>query len=415
MPTVQIPNKFQPLFEKSRYKVFYGGRGAAKSWSFAIVLIILALQSKLRILCAREIQNSIKDSVHRLLQDQIEKMGFSEYFDTTDNIIRCTSGSEIIFSGLHMNIGSIKSKEGIDIVWVEEAESVSAFSWKTLIPTIRKPGSEIWVTFNPRYAADPTYNRFVTHEPPESTVVKVGWQDNPWFPDVLKAEKDHLYKTNPEEADHVWGGGLETISEAQILHGKWCVDFFEPQEDWFGPYLGADWGFSADPTTLIKSWVSGAQESLKRELWIEREAWGLRVDNDRLPALFDKVPRARAYVIRADNARPETISHMNSHGYPNVIATKKWPGSIEDGISHLRGYSKITIHPRCVHTKEEATLYSHKIDKKTGDVLPDIVDKNNHCIDAIRYALTPLTKHKSTNIDPEVGMLDIANPWARRR
>ncbi|MHA2248615.1 MAG: PBSX family phage terminase large subunit [Candidatus Hodarchaeales archaeon] len=185
-----------------------------------------------------------------------------------------------------------------------------------------------------------------------------------------------------------------TISNAQVLFGKAVVEPFDPQDDWYGPYQGADWGFANDPTVLIRCWVTGSADSLERELYIEHEAYGIGVDINETPELFDSVPDARDYTTRADSARPETISHMKQHGYPRMESVKKSPGSVKDGVAHIRGYRRIVIHPRCKHAAEEARLWSYKKDAKTGDVLPILIDRHDHCWDATRYALEPLISRK---------------------
>jgi len=178
--SADFPAKLSFLDEPYRYKVAYGGRGSGKSWGFARALLALAIKHKLRILCAREVQRSIKQSVHQLLSDQIQSMGFGQYYEVLENEIRCVNGSQINFTGLANNtVESIKSFEGVDIVWVEEAQTVSKKSWDILIPTIRKPNSEIWVTFNPDLDSDDTYKRFVIDTPDNAKVVKVNWIDNP--------------------------------------------------------------------------------------------------------------------------------------------------------------------------------------------------------------------------------------------
>jgi phage terminase large subunit len=382
---VELPEAFQFLTEPARYKVAYGGRGSAKSWSVARVLCLLAASKPVRILCARELQSSIKDSVHRLLADQIDALNLSARLEVQNAEIRGVNGSLFIFEGLRHNTTKIKSMEGIDICWVEEAERVSEDSWKILVPTIRKPGSEIWVTFNPEQETDPTYTRFVKNPPPDAIVRKVNHDQNPWFPIELRKEMDYDYRVDPDSAAHIWGGECKKIGDAQVLKGKWTIDDFTPEADWNGPYYGADWGFSQDPTTLVRMWIH------KRNLYIEFEAYGVGVEITETPALFDNVPGSRNHTIRADSARPETISYMKRQGF-NIMAAKKGPGSVEDGIAHLRGYEKIIIHPRCKYAAQEARLYSYKVDKLTGDILPILLDANNHIIDAIRYGLEPVIK-----------------------
>jgi phage terminase large subunit len=206
MSDAQFPDKLACLFEPKRYKILYGGRGGAKSWGVARALLILGASRSLRILCAREFQNSIADSVHKLLSDQIAALGLGGHYDVLQSAIRGRNGTEFRFEGLRHNVTKIKSYEGVDICWVEEAQSVSKESWDTLIPTIRNDGSEIWVTFNPELEADETYRRFVVAPPKESVVVKIGWQDNPWFPATLRAEKDDLRARDPDAYLNVWEG-----------------------------------------------------------------------------------------------------------------------------------------------------------------------------------------------------------------
>ncbi len=393
---IQIPEKMQFLFKPARYKVAYGGRGGVKSWSFARILLIKGAHSCIRVLCAREFQNSIKESVHRLLSDQIELMRLSDYYRILNSEIHGVTGTEFVFAGVRNNVTKIKSMEGIDICWVEEAEKVSENSWSILIPTIRKSGSELWVSFNPHEETDPTYKKFITNrdailkEFPGSVIIETSWRDNPWLPKELEAEKNYLARVDKDAYDHVWGGQVQKRSSSQVMRGKCVLDSFVVGLDWNGPYYGIDWGFSTDPVTLIKMWI------FNNRLYIEEEFWGLEVELDDLPKKFDSVSGAKEHTARADNSRPETIRHLQRHGYPRVEGASKWPGSIEDGISFLRAFEKIIIHPRCVHTDEESRTYKHKVDQLTGDVLPDIVDKNNHCWDAIRYALEPLISARST-------------------
>ncbi len=384
----EFPEKLGFLFSPVRYKVAHGGRGGAKSWGFARALLIEGMKRPLRVLCAREFQVSITDSVHRLLADQIADMKLGGFYSIQKASIQGRNGTVFLFSGIRTNITKIKSMEGVDIAWVEEAEKVSEESWNVLIPTIRKTGSEIWVSFNPNEDSDPTYKRFVMEPPPGAEVVEIGWQDNPWFPEELRREKDYLYSIDPEAADHVWGGKTRNMTDAQVLRGRYVVEPFAVQPEWAGPYLGADFGFAADPSTLVLCWV----DDVNRRLYIEHEAYGVGIEVDHLPALFDAVPNARSYASRADNSRPETISYLQRHGYSRMVSCSKGAGSVEDGVEHLRSYSRIVIHSRCTHTAEEARLWSFKTDRLSGDVLPELVDKHNHCWDAIRYALEPISR-----------------------
>lgn len=381
LPSPAIPaNPFDCLRQRARYKVFYGGRGGAKSWNLARALLRFADNWTLRILCAREFQTSIADSVHRLLCDQIVLLGLSDRYEVTQNgITNLATGSLFIFRGIRHNLQSIKSLEGIDLCWVEEAQTVSNESWDVLIPTIRKEGSEIWVSFNTGEENDPSYQRFVEHPPESSIVRKVGWQDNPFFPATLDAERRYLLAIDPEAYEHVWEGSPRALSDAVIFRNRVSFETFETPED-ARLYFGADWGFANDPTALIRCWVKG------ESLFVDHEAFGYGVEIDETAQLFDSVPGARKWPIKADCARPETISYMKRQGF-NIAPARKWSGSVEDGIAHLKGFRKIVVHERCKHIAQEFRLYSYKVDKTTGDVLPIIVDKHNHGIDALRYSM----------------------------
>jgi phage terminase large subunit len=212
----QFPDKLQFLFEPHRYKVAYGGRGGAKSWNFARALLILGGQRPLRILCVRETMKSLAESVHKLLSDQIELLGLGDFYHIEKARIFGANGTEFSFAGLKHDPGSLKSSEAVDIAWVEEAQGVSAESWRVLIPTIRKEGSEIWASWNPDFEDDPTYQMFVVNPPPDAVVVKLTWLDNPWFPPVLEQERLHLLATDPDEHDHVWEGAVINLIKSAI-------------------------------------------------------------------------------------------------------------------------------------------------------------------------------------------------------
>ena len=202
----EFPEKLSVLFDKHRYKVAYGGRGGGKSWAIARALLIIGASKPTRILCAREFQTSIRDSVHKLLCDQIESLRLHGFYEITQTSIRAKNGSEFFFVGLKNNVSNIKSFEGVDICWVEEAQSVSRMSWNVLIPTIRKQNSEIWISFNPELETDETFQRFVVHPPSDCVVTKINWSDNPWFPETLRAEKDALKERDIEAYNTVWEG-----------------------------------------------------------------------------------------------------------------------------------------------------------------------------------------------------------------
>lgn len=207
---IQIPDAFKGLFEPKRYKVFYGGRGGGKSHAIARALLIKSMQTKTRVLCARELQGSIGDSVHKLLSDVIDSYELNSIFEVQKaTIINKKNGSEFIFKGLKHNATEIKSTEGIDLVWVEEAERVSQNSWEVLIPTIRKEGSEVWISFNPKHPTDPTYINFVANADDNMLVKKVSWRDNPWFPDTLDLERRRMASNDPKAYNHIWEGEFD--------------------------------------------------------------------------------------------------------------------------------------------------------------------------------------------------------------
>lgn len=383
--------------------MLHGGRGAAKSWEIARALVGKAHHNKIRVLCAREFQNSIADSVHALLSIQIEMMGLSQFFDITKTSIKSLlTGAEFIFKGIQRSISEIKSTEGIDICWVEEAQSVSENSWVVLVNTIRKKGSEIWVSFNPDDIIDPTYQRFVVNPPPNTWVQQVNYYDNPYFEETeLQAEMEHCKSIDYEAYEHIWLGKPKTIGDAVIFRGKYRVESFDTPEG-VRFYHGVDWGFSQDPTVLVRSYVT--ENGRSKTLWIDQEQFGHGVDINDTPALFDAIPTSRAWPIKADCSRPETISAMSIEGY-NISGAKKWAGSVEDGIAYLRGFDAIIIHERCPHIADEFRLYQYKVDKKTNEILPIIVDKHNHGIDALRYGHDGLITNKGEMHKIKIGGL----------
>jgi hypothetical protein len=217
-----LPFKLGCLLEASRYKVVYGGRGSGKSWSAARALLLLGARRPLRILCAREFQNSLAESVHRLLADQAEELGLAGFYTVRKTSIAGANGTVFVFAGLRHNISKIKSFEGADMVWVEEGQTVSKPSWDVLIPTIRRPGSEIWVTFNPDLEEDDAWQRFVVFPLPNSIVQAINWRDNPWFPNELRAEKDHLQARDLDAYQNVWEGQCRS----RVLGALWAREIF---------------------------------------------------------------------------------------------------------------------------------------------------------------------------------------------
>lgn len=392
----EFPTAFAPLFDPYRYKIYHGGRAGSKSWNFGRALLLLAARSEKKVLCAREFQTSIKDSVMALLKDQIRMLKLHSFFRSGKSYIESACGSVFLFAGLRMNAAEIKSLEGVDVCWVEEGQRVSEESWVYLIPTIRKPESEIWCSFNPYLATDPTYKRFVASPPPNSLVRKVGWRDNPWFNATMDAERKYTLSTDPDAYDWIWEGNCLSISDAVVFKGKFKIEAFEtPADTEF--MQGADWGFGSDPTTLVRMFIKG------NKLLIDYESYALGLDLDKIAATWRAaVPACDTRPIYADNSQPQTIAHVRNFGFI-ISGADKWSGSVMDGINYLRSFEEVVIHERCYYTGTEFRLYSYKTDRLSNEVLPELVDKNNHCIDASRYGLQKYIRCKNIGIWEKLG------------
>jgi phage terminase large subunit len=382
---IQTPRKFLPLLKAARYKGAHGGRGSGKSHFFAEMLVERALmQSGLRAACVREVQKSLKNSVKLLVEDKIRFLGVQDQFEILEAEVRTPGGGVIIFQGMQNHTAdSIKSLEGFDIAWVEEAQSLSQRSLDLLRPTIRKPGSELWFSWNPAKPTDPVDVLLRGESPPaDSVVIEVNWQDNPFLPDELRADLEDDRRRDPDKYLHVWEGHYSLNSEARVFR-NWKIQEFDTPADAVHRF-GADWGFAIDPTALIRCHIDG------RKLYVDQEAVKVGCEIDRTPALFDTIEGARKFLIRADSSRPETVSYMRRQGF-KIVEAIKGPGSVEDGIEFLRSFD-IIVHPRCKRVAEELTLYAYKTDPQTGEILPALEDKNNHTIDALRYALEELRR-----------------------
>lgn len=374
-----------PLWKSDkRYKIARGGRGSGKSYGIAERFITYAMlkDKPRRLLCTRDVQNTLSDSALAILKRVIRDKGFDAAFQPTKHGLKCSSGSEFIFRGLQ-NPDRIKSLEGINHVWVEEAQKVTREAWDMLIPTIREPDSQIWVSYNPDTEEDPV-EKFESR--PDAEVVKVNYYDNPYFPDVLLKEMQYDKENDYDKYLWIWEGNPRTITDAQVFKSKFRVASFETPADVDRFYYGADWGFSQDPTSLIRCFIKN------QILWIDYEAYGVGVDIDDTPKLFESVPGSDRWPITGDSARPETMSYLRKQGL-TVWGAKKGKGSVEDGIAFVRSFRGIVIHDRCRHTADEFKMYSYKKDKLTGDMLPILEDKHNHCIDALRYALEKLMRN----------------------
>lgn len=396
-PTILIPERMELLLYPRRFKVFYGGRGSAKSRSCISYLIEKARFRNSRVGCFREIQNSIKESSYAELVDEINRKGHTQEYRCVDGeITHHTTRSKFVFRGLWRNITAIKGMAGLTDVFCEESENISQVSWDTLIPTVRAAGSEIIIVFNPNKETDPTWTNFVEpyidkmvdgiYQDNDIVVVNVNYVHNPWFTEELKQHMNQMKVVDYDRYLWVYEGKFNKRSDEQVFGGKWRIDNFDVKPEWHGPYFGMDFGFSTDPTAMVEVYIEELPGG-RRNIYINREYGKVGLEITDTPAAmeqsFPMAKRARWY---ADCARPETISHIKRSGF-DIHPCTKWPGSVEDGVTWLRGCDSIIIHDRCKEMQNEAAMYSYKVDKLTGNVLTDIVDAFNHFWDAVRYAL----------------------------
>ncbi len=376
---LETPRAFVPLLKPARYKGAHGGRGSAKSNFFADLWLEESVQQRMDFVCLRETLKSLEFSVKKLLESKITSRNAGAYFEVQDRRILSKHGGVTIFEGMQNHTAdSIKSLEGFDRSWFEEAQTASDKSLTLLRPTIRKPGSQLWFSWNPVDPTDPIDLLLRGDElPPDAIVVQANYQDNPWLPDELRVEMEFDRKRDPEKYSHVWLGQYRTNSQARVFRNWKIEEFTRPAGTVHR--LGADWGFSVDPSVLVRCDIDG------RLLYVDYEAYQIGCEINNLPELFMSVPDAEKYQITADSARPETISYMQKHGFPRIHSAVKGAKSLEEGVEFLRSFD-IIVHPRCTHVIDELTMYSYKTDPLTGVVLPILEDKNNHLIDALRYA-----------------------------
>ena len=403
---IETPEWALPLLNPARYKAAYGGRGSGKSHTFAELLIEAHIMDQTsRSVCVREVQKSLAQSVKRLLELKIEQMNAGAYFEVQEAVIKSKRGDGlIIFQGMQNHTAdTIKSLEGYDRAWVEEAQSLSQRSLDLLRPTIRKPGSELWFTWNPSQATDPV-DALLRGEkpPPDATVLEVNFDNNPWFPDVLRQEMEYDRSRDPDKYAHVWKGGYLQNSTARVFK-NWRVEEFDAPADAIHR-LGADWGFANDPTVLVRCHIIG------RTLYIDHEAYMVGCEITNTPDLFMTIPEAERWPLVADSSRPETISHMRKHGFPKIMAAVKGKDSVNEGIEWLKSYD-IVVHPRCTHTIDELTFYSYKTDPLTSKILPVLQDLNNHVIDALRYACEGVRRAGSVTRQIAFTPIPTMNRW----
>jgi phage terminase large subunit len=361
------------------------------------------MQSGLRWACLREVQKSLRLSVKQLIEDKIEAFGLESEFESKRDEIVTPGNGILIFQGMQDHTAdSIKSLEGFDGALFEEAQSASQRSLDLLRPTIRKEESELWFAWNPLNDTDPV-DVLLRGEnpPPRSIVVESNYEDNPWFPDVLREEMEYDKRRDPDKYAHVWLGKYRKNSEARVFK-NWKIEEFEVGHDWVRRQ-GADWGFSVDPSVLISCYLRG------RTLFVDQEAYMVGCEIIDLPELFDGVTDSRKWFTTADSARPETISHMRKHWSQKINAAIKGPKSLDEGVEWLKSFD-IVVHPRCKHLIDELSLYSYKVDPKTQQVLPELADKDNHIIDALRYACEGVRRAEVAE-PAKVVALPIANRW----
>lgn len=407
---IETPRVFMPLLgDGLRYLGAHGGRGSGKSHFFGELAIERSVVEKFDLVCVRENQKSLDQSVKKLLEGKIESMNAGYYFDVQDAKIKSIHGGIMTFQGMAAHTAeSIKSLEGYDAAWVEEGQTLSQKSLDMLRPTIRKPLSQLWFSWNPRFATDPVDVLLRSENPPPgSRIVEANFSDNPKFPDVLRAEMEYDRARDPDKYCHIWLGQYQQNSEARVFK-NWRVEEFERPEGTIFR-LGADWGFSVDPSVLVRCSIEG------NALYIDYEAYQVGCEIVNLPELFMSVPNAEKWPITADSSRPETISHMQKNGFPRIVAAVKGAKSLEEGVEFLKSFD-IIVHPRCKHTIDELSLYRYKTDPLTDLVLPILEDKDNHVIDAIRYACEGARRAIKRVVTPQKPRVDArmyagANGW----
>ena len=403
---IPVAEVFVPLLAPSRYKGAHGGRGSGKSHFFAELWLDESIRDRLDFVCVREHQKSLQFSVKKLLESKIEHFNAGAYFQVQDKKITSHVGGLTIFEGMaNHTADSIKSLEAFDRAYCEEGQKLSQRSLDLLRPTIRKSGSELWFSWNPDQPTDPVDALLLAEKPPPgSVVVTANYNDNPWFPIELRREMEYDRERDPEKYQHIWLGGYQRRSETRVFK-NWSVEEFERPAGTIHRQ-GADWGYAIDPSVLVRASIEG------NRLYVDYEAYMIGCEIGNLPDLFDRVPESRKWFVTADSARPETISYMQKHGYPRMNAAIKGPGSIEEGVNFLQSF-EIVVHPRCVHTIDELTMYSYKTDPLTGKVLPVLQDKKNNVIDALRYACEGVRKAKRERpvVKRETVRQHVAHGW----
>ena len=394
--TLEIPEKLECLLEDHRYKIVYGGRGSSKSWTVARVLLAIGRRKKIRVLCAREFQNSISDSVHALLSDQIKALGLEDFYTVQNTTIFGSNGTEFLFAGLKHNVTKIKSFEGVDICWVEEAQTTSKSSWDVLIPTIRKPDSEIWVTFNPELDTDETYKRFVVLPPANAKVVKVNWSDNPWFPQVLRDEMEDLKARDMDAYLNVWEGNTRQVLDGAV----YANELRKAQED------NRIKDIQIDKSIAVSTfWDLGWADMTS--IWFVQTIPGGEVriidfyqDCQKTIDHYVNILQNKGYTYR-DHWLPHDAEHKNmtgrstkeiieGMGLPVRITPKL---SIADGINSARMLMNRCFfdQSRCAEGLQALRHYRYAVDPDTKMFSEKpLHDQHSHAADAWRYVAVGL-------------------------
>lgn len=404
---IPTPEVFEPLLKPARYKAAHGGRASAKSHFFAGLWLDENVAGKLDFVCLREVQKSLEFSVRKLLVSKIKQHNAGAYFDVYDKKVISRWGGTTIFQGMQDHTAeSIKSLEGFDRAWIEEGQNFGQLSLDMLRPTIRKSGSQIWAAWNPRLASDPVDAFFRSAKPDGAVVVEANWRDNPFLSDESRADMEYDRQHDPEKYEHIWEGKYQSNSSAKVFK-RWKIEEFEIDPAWV-LRQGADWGYSVDPSVLIQCAIVG------RRLYIPHEAYKVACEIEDLPELFDQVPDSQLWPTTADSSRPETISHMRRKWSDKITKAIKGARSLEEGVEFLKSF-EIIVHPRCRHTIDELNAYSFKLDPLTQEVLPVLQDKDNHVIDALRYACEgarrAMRQPKEEQYEPPIPMV---SSFARR-
>jgi phage terminase large subunit len=409
-----LPKPRELLQSKAFIKILYGGRGGAKSYSIAQILVSKALASPIKILCVRETQNSIIDSSLGVIKTVINDMGLQDMFKDTKYTLKCLNGSEFLFRGMQQP-HRIKSLENIAIAWVEEADSLSAESWGILLPTIRKEDAEIWVSFNPDTVDDFIYKEFILRDNDLVEKRHINYDDNPFLSDTLLRQIEYMKSTEYEKYLHVYKGEPRVQNDAQIFKDYKIISYNaylelnegtlsdeakaalptqnEPKNGIY--YLGCDWGFAADPTAMVRCFITE-----DNDLVIDKEVYQYGVEIDKLPSLLQGIDGWETAIIRGDSARPDTISYINNriNGVNTVHKAKKGAGSVIEGIEYIKSFRHIYVTSNCPNLIDELKLYSYIKDKRTGVITNTPEDKNNHAIDALRYCLSKAESNISARI-----------------